>query len=173
MPYAGEAGEAQMVLKTWIWSSLNEMERTWIQQRGHAHEVSTELTAAIRDLVEDVRVRGDEALCDALKSFDGIDISPDGLLVTEAEFSAAEAAVRADLRAAIRQMIANIRAFNEALASRRQSWTQELGPGHVVGEVIGPVASAAVFCPSGKAATHPSWPRSQRLRSLPACPNLS
>ncbi len=144
-----------MVLKTWIWSSLNEMERTWIQQRGHAHEVSTELTAAIRDLVEDVRVRGDEALCDALKSFDGIDISPDGLLVTEAEFSAAEAAVRADLRAAIRQMIANIRAFNEALASRRQSWTQELGPGHVVGEVIGPVASAAVFCPSGKA-SYPS-----------------
>ncbi len=143
------------MLKTQNWNSLDDAERTWLRQRGHAHEVSTDLESAIRDLVEDVRLRGDHALCEALKTFDGFDVEPAGLLVTDAEFAAADAAVSDDLRAAIKAMIANIRGFNEALSSRRQSWTEELAPGHVVGEIVGPVASAAVFCPSGKA-SYPS-----------------
>lgn len=134
---------------------MNEAERTWLRRRGHAHEVSTDLESDIRDLVEDVRLRGDQALCEALLSFDGFDIEPAGLQVSNAEFATADAATGDELRQAIRQMIANIKGFNEALASRRQSWTHELAPGHIVGEVVGPVASAAVFCPSGKA-SYPS-----------------
>jgi len=49
----------------------------------------------------------------------------------------------------------NIRGFNEALLERRQSWTAEIAPGHTIGEKVGPVANAALFCPSGKA-SYPS-----------------
>ena len=134
---------------------MSDEDRTWLFQRGSAHEVTTDLAASIADLVADVADRGDQAVCDALAKFDGVTVAPEGLLVTADEFAAAEEQVPAELHAAIATMIANIRGFNEALKARRTSWTTELSPGHVVGEQIGPVTSAALFCPSGKA-SYPS-----------------
>ncbi len=143
------------MLKQQTWATIADDEKAWLLQRGHAHEVATDLESAIRALVDDVRSRGDAALCEALHTFDGVDVDAAGLQVTPAEFAAASDQVSAALRAAIQQMIANITSFNTALAARRSSWTEEIAPGHIVGETIGPVASAAVFCPSGKA-SYPS-----------------
>ena len=42
----------------------------------------------IGELIEDVRVHGDDALCRALARFDGVDVDPDGLAVSDAEFAA-------------------------------------------------------------------------------------
>ena len=134
---------------------MSPAERDWIHQRGEASETATELRSAIRALVEDVRERGDAALIDALARFDRVEVDVAGLRVSEEEFAAANASIDPGVHSAIKQMIANIRAFNEALLERRASWTVEIAPGHVVGEKVGPVASAALFCPSGKA-SYPS-----------------
>lgn len=138
-----------------IWSEMTNAEKAWVYQRGTAADSADELRPAIRTLVEDVRVRGDEALLDALARFDKVEIDASELAAGHDEFERAIAAVDADVHRAIRQMIANIRAFNEALLERRQSWTSEIGPGHTIGEKVGPVANAALFCPSGKA-SYPS-----------------
>lgn len=130
-------------------------ERTYLVERGAAQFDSSELRDSISALVVDVRDRGDEALCDALQKFDGVDVAPDGLRVTEAEFAAARAALDPGVTAAIKVMIANIRRFNEELHARRGSWQAEIAPGHIVGEQITAIASAAAFCPSGKA-SYPS-----------------
>lgn len=134
---------------------MSPAERDWIHQRGEASEAAIELRSAIRALVEDVRERGDAALIDALARFDRVEVDVAGLRVSEEEFAAANASIDPGVHSAIKQMIANIRAFNEALLERRASWTVEIAPGHVVGEKVGPVASAALFCPSGKA-SYPS-----------------
>ncbi len=94
-------------------------------------------------------------MCEALARFDGVTVEPGGLRVSDEEFAEALATIDSDVHAAIRHMIANIRAFNEALLERRASWTAEIAPGHTIGEKVGPVASAALFCPSGKA-SYPS-----------------
>lgn len=130
-------------------------ERTWIQRRGTAHGIAEDLRASIRALVDDVRVRGDDALLDALARYDGVRIEADGLRVSDDEFADAIDAIDAPLREAIRQMIVNIRLFNEQLAQRRTSWQADIAPGHTVGERVGPIDSAAIFCPSGKA-SYPS-----------------
>lgn len=137
------------------WKSMTADEKAWIHQRGTAAESADELRPAIRALVDDVRERGDEALLEALARFDGVEIEASQLRVSGAEFDIAMARIDPVVKAAIGQMIANIRAFNEALLERRQSWTAEISPGHTVGEKVGPVANAALFCPSGKA-SYPS-----------------
>ncbi len=143
------------MMRELIWSEMTDADKAWVYQRGTAAESADELRPAIRDLVEDVRQRGDAALLEALKKFDNVDIEADGIAVSPDEFAQAVASIDADLHKAIRQMIANIRAFNEALLERRQDWTAEIAPGHTIGEKIGPVADAALFCPSGKA-SYPS-----------------
>jgi histidinol dehydrogenase len=143
------------MLRQLTWNSMTIVERDWIHRRGEASEAATELRASIRSLVEDVRIRGDQALIDALARFDGVEVEAAGLRVSDDEFAKAKASLDPNVHAAIRQMLANIRAFNEALLERRSSWTAEIAPGHVVGEKVGPVASAALFCPSGKA-SYPS-----------------
>jgi len=143
------------MLRQLAWKSMTDAEKAWIHQRGTAAESAEELRPAIRALVDDVRTRGDVALLDALARFDGVETVADGLRVSEAEFESALGSIDGGVHAAIRQMIANIRAFNEQLLERRQSWTAEIAPGHTVGEKVGPVANAALFCPSGKA-SYPS-----------------
>ena len=137
------------------WDEMTEADKAWVYKRGTAAESAEELRTSIRSLVEDVRERGDTALLDALARFDKIEISADGIACSADEFAQAIEMIEPDVHAAIRQMIANIRAFNEALLERRQSWTAEIAPGHTVGEAIGPVADAALFVPSGKA-SYPS-----------------
>ncbi len=137
------------------WKSMTAQDKAWVYQRGTAGESADELRPAIRALVEDVRTRGDEALLEALERFDGVKIEPSGLRASEAEFDIAMQRIDPEVKRAIDQMIANIESFNEALLERRQSWTAEIAPGHTVGEKVGPVANAALFCPSGKA-SYPS-----------------
>lgn len=143
------------MLRQLTWSTMTNEDKDWIWQRGAATTVSNDLEQSIRDLVEDVRSRGDQAVCDALATFDGVQVEPAGLRVAEAEFAAAAASLDPSVNHAIQHMIANITAFNTALKERRSSWQTEISPGHVVGETIGPIASTALFCPSGKA-SYPS-----------------
>ena len=134
---------------------MTDADKAWVHQRGSAAESADQLRPAIHALVEDVRQRGDAALLEALARFDHVEIDASGITVSDAEFDHALLQIDPGVHSAIRQMIANIRGFNEALLERRQSWTAEIAPGHTIGEKVGPVANAALFCPSGKA-SYPS-----------------
>jgi histidinol dehydrogenase len=111
------------------------------------------LRASIGELIDDVRERGDDAVCDALARFDGIEIEPDGLRVSDDELEAA--AVSDDVDAAIDDAIVHLRAFNEQQLARFDDWSFESEPGLTVGEKITPISSAGLFTPSGKA-SYPS-----------------
>lgn len=131
------------------WADASEEERTHLLERGTDKIFDPALRESIVELIEDVRVHGDAGVVRALARFDGCEIAPDGLRVTDREFAAAADAVGDDVRSAIRQAIANIRAFNEHLARERE-WRVELRPGLVVGEKTTAIASAGLFVPSGK-----------------------
>ena len=144
------------MIRQLVWNEMTDSDKDWVHQRGTAANSADELRPAILALVEDVRKRGDEAVLDALARFDGVELnSAEELKVSPDEFDRAVASLDEEIHTAIDQMVANIRGFNEALLERRQSWTAEIAPGHTVGEKVGPVANAALFCPSGKA-SYPS-----------------
>lgn len=121
--------------------------------RGLDDIFDPDLRASIGDLIDDVRERGDAAVCDALAEFDGIDLEPGQLRVTDDELEGAR--VGDDVEAAIDDAIAHLRSFNERQLARYDDWAFESEPGLTVGEKISPIASAGLFTPSGKA-SYPS-----------------
>jgi histidinol dehydrogenase len=136
------------------WSELTPRQREEETTRGLDKIFDPRLRDDIARLIDDVRVNGDAALVRALKSFDGCDVDPSRLRVTEEEFAAARAAVTPELLAAIRDGIDHVRRFNEQITARGD-WSFESEPGLTVGEKVTPIASAGLFVPSGKA-SYPS-----------------
>jgi histidinol dehydrogenase len=111
------------------------------------------LRSSIGALIEDVRVRGDEAVCDALAQFDGIRLTPDQLRVTEEEI--ANASIDPAVENAIIDAISHLRAFNDQILERNSDWQIEIENGLTAGEKITPISSVGLFVPSGKA-SYPS-----------------
>lgn len=135
------------------WADMDQGSRRDLFARGLSDIFDDALRASIGELLLDVRDRGDAAVCDALRRFDGVDIEPDGLQVTDDEIDAAT--VAPDVDAAIDDAIVHLRAFNERQLERFDDWSFESEPGLTVGEKITPIASAGLFTPSGKA-SYPS-----------------
>lgn len=146
---------ATNVMRHLRWTAMSSAERRALVDRDINRAIPAGLREQISKLVEDVRDRGDAAVCDALARFDGVTVTPEQLLVSADERERARSAVDQGLRAAIKDMVAHIRRFNEALMERLVDWEFESDPGLVVGERVSAIASAGLFCPSGKA-SYPS-----------------
>jgi histidinol dehydrogenase len=141
------------VMRRLRWTDLDEAARRRLFDRGLADVVDSALQASIAELVDDVRIRGDMAICDATARFDGIALAPEQLRVSDDDLDAAR--VSPELDEALDDAIAHLRAFNEHLRDRASDWQLTLEPGLVAGEKITPIASAGLFVPSGKA-SYPS-----------------
>lgn len=132
---------------------MSEGDRARLCARGLADIFDPGLRASIAELVEDVRMNGDDAVCRALAKFDGVNLQADQLAITPEAI--ATATVSADLAAALTQAITNLRTFNEKVVERASNWTTEIQPGLSAGERVTPISSAGLFVPSGKA-SYPS-----------------
>ncbi len=144
------------VLRKMTWSTMTPEDRMLLLQRGLREIFDPKLRSGVLAIIDDVRANGDEAVCRALHDFDGVDVEPDQLRVSDDEFDAAPLQVDSGLIAAIDVMIVNIARFNEQVMLRNaQDWSFESRPGLTLGEKVTPIPSAALFCPSGKA-SYPS-----------------
>lgn len=144
---------AVSVMRRQVWNDMNVAARDALMRRGIDDIFEPSLRRSIAALIDDVRERGDAAVCDALAQFDGVDVSTDGLRVSADEFDRAR--VSPALDDAIDDAIAHLRSFNEAQMERARDWSIESEPGLTVGEKITPITSAGLFTPSGKA-SYPS-----------------
>jgi len=132
---------------------MGPAERKALCDRGLDDIFDAGLRKSIGELIEDVRTRGDAAVCDALARHDGIVLRPDQLRVTQEEIDAAT--VDPALQDAIEDAISHLRAFNDQLLERASDWQIEIENGLTAGEKITPIASAGLFVPGGKA-SYPS-----------------
>jgi len=132
---------------------MDAAERSTIAGRSLRHVVSDRLRDEIAALIEDVRTRGDVAVCEATGRFDGVTLRPDQLRVGTEEI--VRATVDGALHAALVDAIDHVRRFNEVVRSRMGDWSTEIEPGARVGEKVTPIASVGLFVPSGKA-SYPS-----------------
>lgn len=117
--------------------------------------------AAARKIVEDVRLRGDDALLEFTCAFDGVDLARAGLPleVTGTELQAAVTAVDGEFRAAVAAAVTNIRTFHERElqaaghpADRTGwQWEVEIGPGVRAGQRCRPLDTVGIYVPGGTA----------------------
>jgi histidinol dehydrogenase len=143
------------ILRTLVWSELTEEDKVTLVDRDLDKSIPGALRDQISALIEDVRSRGDAAVCDALRNFDKIDVSPANLRVGDAEWEAAADKVEPSVLEAITDMVVHIKRFNAELLKQLKNWEFESEPGLQIGERVTPISSAGLFCPSGKA-SYPS-----------------
>lgn len=105
-----------------------------------------EAEAVVRPILKNVRQRGDEALFEYARKFDGfVRETP---RVPQAELEAAADKLSPALRDAIKRASANIRAYAEKQLPK--PWREETADGRCVGQVVRPLDTICGYIPGGR-----------------------
>ena len=119
-------------------------------------------TETVQAIVEDVKERGDEALFEYTRRFDGAELDADNVRVTEEEIREAMEQVEPGLLAVMKTSMENIRRYHEK--QRRNSWFDAQPDGTILGQKVTALESVGVYVPGGKAA----YPSSVLMNIVPA-----
>lgn len=131
-----------------------------LRERGRAPDPAVE--AAIRAILDDVRERGDAAVCAHTERLDGVRLDAQTLRVPEVACDDALAALDPRVREALALAAERIDAFHAR--QRRESWfTEEAGTG-VLGQLVRPLRRVGLYVPGGSAA----YPSSVLMNAIPA-----
>lgn len=125
-------------------------------------EDSPEVDDVVRDIIADVRARGDAAVLELTAKFDRMTLTADQLLFSEAEIAAECAKVNDEDRAALELAAERIRTYHARQLPQDESWTDECGA--TLGWRWGAVDSAGLYVPGGLA----SYPSSVLMNAIPA-----
>jgi histidinol dehydrogenase len=123
-----------------------------------------------RAILEQVQTRGDAALIELTKRFDGAELVPNQLLVTQAELMTAFLKADEPLRAAVAEAQGNIAAF--AKRSLRKNWQRRNSHGAVVGEKFDPFQRVGVYIPGGTAPLVSTALMTVTLAKVAGCPEI-
>jgi histidinol dehydrogenase len=117
----------------------------------------------VRDILADVRARGDVALIEYTERFDRRSvIDAAGLEIPQADCRQALQRIPADQREALELAAVRVRAYAEH--QRLESWSYTEADGTLLGQQVMPMDRAGLYVPGGKAA----YPSSVLMNAIPA-----
>jgi histidinol dehydrogenase len=128
--------------------------------RGMAQDSSVE--SAVRDILDNVRSRGDRALLDYSKRFDDVKMRAADLVIGPEEMAAAAKRLPARQRKALRLAARRIRDFHSHQVEKSFRYTDKAGVS--LGQEIRPVERAGLYVPGGEA----FYPSSVLMNAVPA-----
>jgi histidinol dehydrogenase len=105
-----------------------------------------EAEETVRPILEAVRKRGDRALMEYARQFDGFEGRT--VRVPERDLRAAEARLTPEFRSAVETASANIRAYAERQLPRE--WVRQMRPGMLLGQIVRPLDTVAAYIPAGR-----------------------
>ncbi len=121
-----------------------------------------EYEACVQEILDTVREKQDEAVFDYTKKFDGADIHPGNILVTEEEVREAYAQMDENLLRIVRRALANIEAYHQK--QMQYSWFDSKPNGTMLGQKVTALRRVGVYVPGGKAV----YPSSVLMNVMPA-----
>ena len=121
-----------------------------------------EYEARVQEILDTVREKKDEAVFDYTKKFDGADINPGNILVTEEEVREAYAQMDENLLRIVRRALANIEAYHQK--QMQYSWFDSKPDGTMLGQKVTALRRVGVYVPGGKAV----YPSSVLMNVMPA-----
>ncbi len=119
-----------------------------------------DVTAKVREILEDVRLNGDEAIKKYCEMFDGG--APENIEVSREELEKAKGKVNPELLAVMQEAAENIRDFHRR--QKRESFVVAEEKGKVLGQRITPLAKVGLYIPGGTAC----YPSSVLMNAIPA-----
>jgi histidinol dehydrogenase len=121
--------------------------------------LSPEVRDAARDILRDVRVRGDEALVEYTGRFDGV--RPERFRIPGKEIERSRASLPSELEESFLTAFENVRAFHEREMDRSWEMSRE---GATVGQRVRPLRRAGIYVPGG----HAAYPSTLMMAAIPA-----
>lgn len=121
------------------------------------------VTATVREILAQVRQRGDDALLEYTQRFDRLALEQaSDLEITLAQRQQALASLPATQRTALETAATRIRAYAER--QKLESWTFTEADGTMLGQQVTPLDRVGLYVPGGKAA----YPSSVLMNAIPA-----
>lgn len=130
-------------------SKFSNQNPRYINLLKRRSNIPTEVEATVRDVLKNVKERGDEALYFYMKEFDNVDINEIGLFVSEKEFANAREKVSEEFKEAVQKACDNLFKFH-----KRQlpiGFSEEYEDGVVLERKYTPINSVAVTVPGNMA----------------------
>lgn len=129
------------------WDKTDAATKERILRRAQAD--IDDVSAKVGPILDDVRRRGDDALLDYAKKFDGCELS--SLKVTDEEFEKAAQTIDPKMKDALNRCVTNVRKFHEEQMRRvEKHWMVEIEDGVWAGEKVTPISSVGLYAPGGK-----------------------
>jgi len=150
-----------MSIALYRWNETNEETRRKIMRRGQANIDA--VCEVVRPIINDVKMRGDQALQDSALKFEKAHI--ESIKATSEEFERAELALQPEIKEAIKVCVANVKTFHEAQMKHVPArWMVEIMPGVQAGEQVSAIESVGLYVPRGKGA----FPSALYMLAVPA-----
>jgi len=125
-------------------------------------EISEDVDQAVRAIIEDVAARGDEALLEHTRRFDGLDLTRESMRVSEAEIEAAERQCAKETLDALALAKERIETYHRAQRPQDRMTTDAVGV--TLGWRWTALESVGLYVPGGRA----SYPSSVLMNAVPA-----
>ena len=129
---------------------------------ARAFGASPAIEAAVRQICDDVRARGDDAVLEACRQFDCPDLQLDDLRATATEIENAWSELPAKAQRALERAASNLEAFHRA--QKPGDFTFTSPDGAQLGNRWTPIPRVGLYAPNGRAA----YPSTVLMLALPA-----
>jgi histidinol dehydrogenase len=149
-------------LAIWLDHASEGFEQRFAAFLTTKREVSEDVNATVRAIIDDVRERGDAALAEYSARFDGVDFKKTPMRVTEAEIDAAIARVPAEALGALKVASVRIGSHHRRQLPKDDIYEDELGVG--LGSRWTAIEAVGLYVPGGTA----SYPSSVLMNAIPA-----
>jgi len=125
-----------------------------------------EIEVAVASILEDVQLRGDQAVLDYTRRFDGLDVAHLAQLELQPhELKAAFETLPVAQSDALQAAAGRVRRYHEAQKRAcGESWSYRDEAGNLLGQKVTPLDRVGIYVPGGKAA----YPSSVLMNALPA-----
>ena len=129
---------------------------------GRSPSGYSEYEKTVRDIIDDVRARGDQAVFELEEKFDKCVLTKETIRVSQEEIEAAYRELTPEFVEVIRKAAANIRAYHEKQVT--QSWITTTEDGIILGQKVTPIEISGCYVPGGRAV----YPSSVLMNVVPA-----
>ncbi len=125
-------------------------------------DTDADVSSVVEQTIRDVRVRGDIALLELTKRFDGFSLNQEGWQIDAAQCKAAYDGLEPELRNALKLAANRISAYHKAQLPKDRDYTDKVGVR--LGARWSAVDAAGIYVPGGRAA----YPSSVLMNAIPA-----
>ena len=120
-----------------------------------------EFEESVKNIIKDVKKRGDEAVIEFTKQFDKVELKPEELIVPFEKLEEAYEQVDDETKWALEVAIERVREFHEKQIENSYFKEEE---GMILGQKVIPIERAGLYVPGGKAA----YPSTVIMNAIPA-----